>query len=78
MKKILTELNKIIDKSSCNDKNKSNLIQKVENIENEIGKLYNEKIKGKRIRARVKWVEEGEKNSAYFLGMEKSRQSKKQ
>ena len=77
LEKMLTELNKIIDKSSCNDKNKSNLVQKVENIENEIGKLYNEKIKGNRIRARVKWVEEEEKNSAYFLGIEKSRQSSK-
>jgi hypothetical protein len=33
--------------------------------------------KGRQIRSRVKWIEEGEKNTAYFLGLEKTRQTKK-
>jgi hypothetical protein len=35
-----------------------------------------EKTKGRQIRSRVKWIEEGEKNTAYFLGLEKTRQTK--
>ena len=36
-----------------------------------------EKTKGRQIRSRVKWIEEGEKNTAFFLGLEKTRQRKK-
>ena len=31
--------------------------------------------KGAQVRSRVKWVEEGEKSSSYFLNLEKKRQS---
>jgi hypothetical protein len=33
-------------------------------------KLYTEKTKGRQIRSRVKWIEEGENNAAFFLGLE--------
>ena len=39
--------------------------------------MYSEKVKGAQIRSRIKWVEEGEKNSKFFLGLEKSRQTRK-
>jgi hypothetical protein len=39
-------------------------------------KLYTEKTKGRQIRSRVKWIEEGENNAAFFLGLEKTRQKK--
>jgi hypothetical protein len=32
-----------------------------------------QKAKGAQIRSREKWVEFGEKNNAYFLGLEKKR-----
>ena len=32
-----------------------------------------EKCRGAAVRAKTKWIEEGEKNTAYFLGLEKSR-----
>jgi hypothetical protein len=35
------------------------------------------KTKGRQIRSRVKWIEEGEKNTAFFLGLKKTRQTKK-
>ncbi len=35
-----------------------------------------EKAKGAYIRSRAKWIEEGERNSAYFCRLEKSRQEK--
>jgi hypothetical protein len=41
----------------------------------QLDKLYTEKSKGYHIRARAKWLEEGEKSTAYFCGLEKSRQS---
>ena len=42
-----------------------------------LDKLYTEKTKGRQIRSRVKWIEEGEKNTAFFLGLEKTTQTKK-
>ena len=32
---------------------------------------------GSQIRSRVQWVEQGEKNTKYFLGLEKTRQTRK-
>jgi hypothetical protein len=32
---------------------------------------------GAQIRSRVQWVEQGEKNTKYFLGLEKNRQTRK-
>ena len=45
-------------------------------LENELSKLYDKKSKGAQIRSRVKWIEEGERNTSYFLGLEKHNQSK--
>ena len=49
----------------------------IETIKQTIENLYINKAKGAQIRSRVKWTEEGEKNSKFFLGLEKSRQMKK-
>ena len=54
-----------------------NNINKAKNVENELETLYNEKAKGAQIRSRMKWIEEGEKNTKYFLNLESSRQTKK-
>jgi hypothetical protein len=40
-------------------------------------KIYQEKAKGAQVRTREQWVELGEKNNSYFLGLEKKRQVKK-
>ena len=40
-------------------------------------KIYEIKSKGAQIRSRIKWVEEGEKNTKFFLGLEKARQTRK-
>ena len=49
------------------------------NIENRLEDIYTctYRAKGAQIRARVEWTENGEKNSKYFLGLEKSQQMKK-
>ena len=46
------------------------------NLENELNDLINRKAAGAQIRSRANWIENGEKNSAYFLGLEKNRQYK--
>ena len=42
-----------------------------------MSKIYSDKAKGSQIRSRIKWVEEGEKNTKLFLGLEKARQTRK-
>ena len=43
--------------------------------ENELSKIYDDEAKGYFVRSRAKWIEEGEKSSKYFLGLEKKRQN---
>ena len=45
------------------------------NLQEEYDRLYLERARGAQIRSRAKWVEEGEKNSKYFLGLEKKHQT---
>ncbi len=45
-------------------------------IKQDLETLYYEKAIGYQIRSRAKWVESGERSTRYFLGLEKSRQSK--
>jgi hypothetical protein len=46
-----------------------NLNKVIHNIEIELVKIYDKKTKGAQIRCREKWVEYGEKNYSYFLGL---------
>ena len=48
----------------------------IDTLKRKIDLLYEEKAKGAQIRAREKWLEQGEKNTKYFLGLEKQRQAK--
>ena len=41
------------------------------NLKNELEALYDKKVEGIIIRSRVRWHEHGEKNSNYFLNLEK-------
>ena len=50
---------------------------RINELESQIEAIYNYKAKGAQIRSRVKFLEEGEKNSKYFHNLEKSRQSRK-
>ena len=43
--------------------------------ENELDELYNSKAKGSQVRSRAKWINDGEKNTKFFLGLEKSHQT---
>ena len=78
IKKLENEL-KYLEKLSNTStyKEDTSLKQKLEITIKRLDKLYTEKTKGRQIRSRVKWIEEGEKNTAFFLGLEKTRQTKK-
>ena len=52
-------------------------MQKINQIENQLEKHYEYKAKGAQLRSKQDWVEKGEKNTAYFLGLEKNKQTKK-
>ena len=45
-------------------------------LENELSQLYDKKSNDAEIRSRVKSIEEGERNTSYFLVLEKHYQSK--
>jgi len=52
--------------------NDENLDKDINDLEHKISKIYENKAKGAQVRSREKWVELGEKNNSYFLGLEKN------
>ena len=69
---IIKEINCICNKPSLTDNNKQKLILLQSSLDN----IYISKAKGAYIRSRAKWIEEGERSSAYFCRLEKSRQER--
>ena len=61
----------------CGDLENNVLNQKIYEIEENLENLYFVKARGAEIRSRVQWIEQGEKNTKYFLGLEKTRQTRK-
>ena len=45
----------------------------IDQIKKHVEHLYENESKGAAIRARIDWVEHGEKNSKYFCGLERSK-----
>lgn len=69
---IIKEINCICNKSSLSENNKQKLILLQSSLDN----IYITKAKGAYIRSRAKWIEEGERSSAYFCRLEKKRQER--
>lgn len=59
------------------DPNNKDLQRKCHNLKLEIEVFERNRLKSAQVRARVKWIEEGEKNSKYFLNLEKTRAKQK-
>ena len=47
------------------------LNEKLNEVKNKLEHIYDYKLNGIFIRSRARWIEEGEKNTRYFLSMEK-------
>ena len=75
--KLESELEKNIRVRDNQSEENDNLNKVIHNIETELAKIYDQKAKGAQIRRREKWMEYGENNNSYFLGLEKQRQIKK-
>ena len=55
--------------------NDHNLIDRRKNLQTELNELYKERTETAYIRSRVKWIEQGEKNTAFFLNLENQHQN---
>lgn len=69
---LFREINMCCSKVELNSQEKNKLME----LQVKLDDLYLEKAQGAFIRSRAKWIEAGEKNSAYFSNLEKSRQLK--
>ncbi len=69
---IITEINYLCNRSSLNENSKQKLITLQSSLDN----IYLSKAEGAYIRSRAKWIEEGERSSAYFCRLEKRRQER--
>ena len=68
LRNILHKLEEKIALDSSNAELQNEIIDKKANLE--IAALY--QAKGPQVRARTKWIEEGEKNTKFFLNLEKN------
>ena len=66
-----------IDKSLARDPHNEDMIRNREAIRVKLEILEREAAKSAQTRARMKWIEEGEKNTKYFLNLEKSKANAK-
>ena len=62
---------------NCTEKDRNNILSSVNNTQNELNNLIVQKAKGAAVRSRARWMEYGEKNNKYFLGLEKRNREKK-
>jgi len=70
LQKLEKQLNSLLMENNKNE-------AKVTETEHEIKEIYDSKANGAQIRARIQFLEEGEKNTKYFLSLERSRQGRK-
>ena len=64
---------KELERKFSNNMNDTTIINKISNLQKNIEIQLIEKTKASSIRAGIKWIQEGEKNNKYFLGLEKSK-----
>ena len=82
-KKLQAQLNELLSQSEkCKNNPQLRIhIQTIQTIQinysNAIKRITEQKVKGAIIRSKARWVEYGEKNTRYFLNLEKRRGEKK-
>ena len=63
--------------NNCLTNEKINLMSRINNMRNELNQFIQNDAKGAAVRSRARWMEFGEKNSRYFLSLEKWHNDKK-
>ena len=63
--------------NNCDPTQRDTILSSINNAKNDLDKLIETNAKGAAIRSRACWIEFGEKNSKYFLSLEKWRNDKK-
>ena len=72
MNKEIADLEKEIDENTAiNDEQKLQLYTRLEALKFELEKIIEYRTKGAILRSRSRWYNEGEKNTKYFLNLEK-------
>lgn len=71
-KEILKRINILCGKTVSEEE-----LTELNSLQKKFDETYLETASGAFVRSRARWIEEGEKNTTYFYGLEKSRQSKK-
>ncbi len=74
-KSLESELDEIDKKLASSEIPTNQLQQQRLIVKKKLDEQYDNKAKGYQIRSRAKWVEEGERSTKYFLGLEKMRQN---
>ena len=67
VKEIEKELNDLQEETGEDEGNR----EKIEELQQELRDQYDVKIKGTLTRAKVRWLKDGERNTKYFIGLEK-------
>ncbi len=67
--KLIQEIN-----ACCNTQEMTQDVEKLLSLQAKLDRMYLMKAQGAFVRSRAKWMEEGEKNTAYFCRLEKRRQ----
>ena len=76
-KKLLAKLNNLMAQEE-NARNNSQLRVDIYNTRARLKKITEQKVKAAMVRNKVRWVEHGEKNTRYFLNLEKRHTEKKE
>ena len=71
IKDIETKLQNLQDDMQKPNADFDTIIENVEVLKHDLKMILNEKTQGAIVRSRTKWYEEGEKNSNYFINLEK-------
>ena len=71
LEQALTELLNIINNPNTTNEQKTDAEEKLEICKNELEKIIEQRTKGAIIRSKIRWYNEGEKNTKYFLTLDK-------
>lgn len=68
--KLIQEISECCQKFELSEEDKAKMLC----LQTRVDNLYIQKAQGAYVRSRAKWIEQGEKNSSYFFGLERRRQ----